>query len=245
MSETIEGRNVVAEALRSGRSISALKIAKGMRPDPLVDEIVALAREAGATVTYVDRGELDKDSERGRHQGVVASAAEFHYTPLNAMLARAAGQERSLVIVLDHVTDPGNFGAVIRSAEVAGADGVIVADRRSAPVTAVVHKAAAGATSHLPIIRVTNLAQTLGLLKDAGFWIAGATERGRDSLWTAPLDGRLVLVLGSEGAGLSRLIAESCDFLVRIPVAGKVTSLNVAQAATLLAFEWMRRGEES
>lgn len=244
MSAIIEGRNAVAEALRSGQSITGLKIAKGMRSDPLVDEIVALAREAGATVTYVDRAELDRDSERGRHQGVVAVAAEFHYTPLNVVMSRAAEKDRSLVVVLDHVTDPGNFGAIIRSAEVAGADGIIVADRRSAPVTAVVHKAAAGATSHLPIVKVTNLTQTLGLLKDAGFWIAGADERGRDSLWKAPLDGKLVLVLGAEGSGLSRLVAESCDFLVRIPVAGKVSSLNVAQAATLLAFEWMRRAED-
>ncbi len=245
MSATIEGRNAVAEALRSGQAITALRVAKGMRSDPLVDEIVELARAAGATVTFVERAELDRGSERGRHQGVVATMAEFHYTPLNALLKRAEGKERSLVLVLDHVTDPGNFGAIIRSAEVAGADGVIVADRRSAPVTAVVHKAAAGATSHLPIVKVTNLVQALGLLKDAGFWTAGATERGRDTLWRAPLDGRLALVLGSEGSGLSRLVAENCDFLVRIPVAGKVTSLNVAQAATVMAFEWMRRGEES
>lgn len=242
MSDRIEGRNAVAEALRSGQPVTRLLVAKGMRSDPLVDEIVAAAKAAGATVKFVERDELDRGSERGRHQGVVAYAGEFKYATLNSLLSSVAEKDRSLVVVLDHVTDPGNFGAVIRSAEVAGAAGVIVADRRSAPVTAVVHKAAAGATAHLPIVKVTNISQTLGLLKDAGFWIAGATERGRDTLWTAPLDGRLVVVLGAEGSGLSRLVAESCDFLVRIPVAGNVESLNVAQAATLLSFEWMRRG---
>ncbi|PKQ19594.1 MAG: 23S rRNA (guanosine(2251)-2'-O)-methyltransferase RlmB [Actinobacteria bacterium HGW-Actinobacteria-6] len=244
MSSRIEGRNAVAEALRSGQAVTRLLVAKGMRTDPLVDEILMLASGVGASVTYVDRVELDRESERGRHQGIVAYAGEFKYATLSALMAKVADKDRSLVVVLDHVTDPGNFGAAIRSAEVAGADGIIVADRRSAPVTAVVHKAAAGATSHLPVVQVTNIVQTLGLLKDAGYWIAGATERGRDSLWTAPLDGRLVIVLGSEGSGLSRLVAENCDFLVRIPVAGQVESLNVAQAATLLAFEWMRRGAD-
>jgi 23S rRNA (guanosine2251-2'-O)-methyltransferase len=242
MSEFIEGRNAVAEALRSGQRVNRVLIAKGMRQDPLVDEIVGLAKEAGIPVVYVERTELDRDSERGHHQGVVARVPEFSYANLRAVLDASAGKERSLLIVLDHVTDPGNYGAVIRSAEVAGADAVIVADRRSAPVTAVVHKAAAGATAYLPVVQVTNLTQTLKGLKDAGYWIAGTSERGATSLWDAPLEGRIVLVLGSEGSGLSRLVAENCDFLVRIPVAGRVGSLNVAQAATVFAFEWVRRG---
>lgn len=242
MSEFIEGRNAVAEALRSGQRVDRILIAKGMRQDPLVDEIIGLAKQAGIPVAHVERAELDRGSERGHHQGVVALTPEFTYANLRAVLDGAAGKERSLLIVLDHVTDPGNFGAVLRSAEVAGADAVIVADRRSAPVTAVVHKAAAGATAYLPVVRVTNLTQTLKGLKDAGYWIGGTSERGAASLWDAPIEGRIVLVLGSEGSGLSRLVSENCDFLVRIPVAGRVGSLNVAQAATVFAFEWVRRG---
>lgn len=244
MSEFIEGRNAVAEAMRSGQRVNRILIAKGMRPDPLVDEIVGLAKEAGIAVVHVDRAELDRESERGHHQGVMARVPEFNYANFRTVLDSCAGKERSLIIVLDQVTDPGNFGAVIRSAEVAGADAVIVADRRSAPVTAVVHKAAAGATAYLPVIKVTNLTQTLKGLKDAGYWIAGTSERGASSLWEAPIEGRIVLVLGSEGSGLSRLVSENCDFLVRIPVAGRVGSLNVAQAATVFAFEWVRRGTE-
>jgi len=245
MTERIEGRNAIAEALRSGQRLDRVFIAKGMRQDPLVDEIVELAKHARIPVVHVDRTELDKSSERGHHQGVAALMPDFTYANLRTVLDASVGKERSLIIVLDHVTDPGNFGAVLRSAEVAGADAVIVADRRSAPVTAVVHKAAAGATAYLPVVRVTNLTQTLKGLQEAGYWVAGASERGSTTLWDSPLEGRIVLVLGSEGSGLSRLVAENCDFLVRIPVAGKVGSLNVAQAATVLAFEWVRRGADS
>lgn len=242
MTERIEGRNAIAEALRSGQRLERVFIAKGMRQDPLVDEIVERAKQAGIPVVHVDRAELDRASERGHHQGVAANMPDFAYANLRAVLDACAGKERSLIIVLDHVTDPGNFGAVLRSAEVAGADAVIVADRRSAPVTAVVHKAAAGATAYLPVVRVTNLTQTIKGLQEAGYWVAGTSERGATTLWEAPLDGRIVLVLGSEGSGLSRLVSENCDFLVQIPVAGKVGSLNVAQAATVFAFEWVRRG---
>jgi len=242
MTERIEGRNAIAEALRSGQRLERIFIAKGMRQDPLVDEIVEIAKQAGIPVVHVERAELDLSSERGHHQGVAALMPDFAYANLRTVLDASAGKERSLIIVLDHVTDPGNFGAVLRSAEVAGADAVIVADRRSAPVTAVVHKAAAGATAYLPVVRVTNLTQTLKGLQDAGYWIAGTSERGESTLWDAPLEGRIVLVLGSEGSGLSRLVSENCDFLVRIPVAGRVGSLNVAQAATVFAFEWVRRG---
>jgi 23S rRNA (guanosine2251-2'-O)-methyltransferase len=243
VSERIEGRNAVIEALRSGRELERVFIAHGVKHDASLDEIRTLAQQAGVPVTGVDRVELDRASERGHHQGVAAAAAEFVYATRAEVVQRAEGRERSLVVLLDHVTDPGNLGAVIRSAEVAGADGVIIAERRSAPVTTIVHKASAGATAHLPVARVTNLVRALDELKSAGFWVGGASERAEQTLWEAPLDGRLVLALGAEGEGLSRLVAEHCDFLVGIPVNGQVDSLNVAQAATVLAYEWVRRAQ--
>lgn len=243
MPERIEGRNAVIEALRSGRELERVFIARGVKHDPALDEIRELAATAGVPVTPVERAELDRASERGHHQGVAAIAADFEYASLSNVIASAEGLERSLVLLLDHVTDPGNLGAIIRSAEVAGAAGVVVAERRSAPVTTIVHKASAGATAYLPVARVTNLVRALEELKAAGFWVAGASEQATQALWEAPLEGRLVIALGAEGEGLSRLVAEHCDFLVGIPVNGHVSSLNVAQAATVLAYEWVRRAQ--
>ncbi len=243
MPERIEGRNAVIEALRSGRELERVFIARGVKHDASLDEIRELATKAGIPVTAVERAELDRASERGHHQGVAAVAAEFEYAALADVIAGAEGKERSLLLLLDHVTDPGNLGAIIRSAEVAGAAGVIVAERRSAPVTTIVHKASAGATAYVPVARVTNLVRAMEELKAAGFWVAGASEHATQTLWDAPLDGRLVVALGAEGEGLSRLVAERCDFLVSIPVNGRVSSLNVAQAATVLAYEWVRRAQ--
>ncbi|MGB4592199.1 MAG: 23S rRNA (guanosine(2251)-2'-O)-methyltransferase RlmB [Coriobacteriia bacterium] len=241
MPERIEGRNAVLEALRAAVALERIQIARGVRDDDSIREIKSLARVAGIPVSEVDRAALDRESERGHHQGVAAIAPDFTYATLADVLARAGDKERSVVVVLDHVTDPGNFGAIIRSAEGAGADGVVIAERRSAPVTAVVHKASAGATSHIPVARVSNLVRALEELKERGFWVAGASEHASDSLWSAPLEGRIVLVLGAEGSGLSRLVSETCDFGVSIPLVGEVGSLNVAQAATVLLFEWVRR----
>jgi 23S rRNA (guanosine2251-2'-O)-methyltransferase len=171
----------------------------------------------------------------------MAVVRSFRYVPLSVIVARGAAALRSLVVVLDHVTDPGNLGAVARSAEAAGASGLVIPSQRSASVGAVARKSAAGALEHLPVARVVNLTRALAELKDGGYWIAGADEAAPAPVWECPLDDRLVLVLGSEGAGLSRLVRENCDFLVSIPMAGRVGSLNVAQAATVLAFEWVRR----
>lgn len=242
MSDFIEGRNAVLEALRSGMRLESVTIADGLRNDPGIDEIRRLAEAAGVPVRSAAREKLDRQSTRGAHQGVIAAATPFRYAELADVLRTAAGRERSLVVVLDHVTDPGNLGAVIRSVEVAGGDAVVIPKDRAASIGPVAHKAAAGATAHLPVVQVGNVARALGDLKDAGYWVAGADERGEQDLWHAPLNGRLVLVLGAEGSGLARLTRDRCDFLVNIPVAGKVSSLNVAQATSVLAFEWVRQG---
>lgn len=229
------------EALRSSLPVSRVTFAAGLRPDRTLDEIERLAAEAGAVVTRSPREALDRRSERGGHQGVIAEVAPYVYAELDPVLTSAEGSATSLLVALDHVLDPGNLGAVARSAEVAGAGALIVPRRRSAPVTAAAHKAAAGALAYLPVVRVTNLARALKEVKRHGYWVAGASQDAERTVWESPMEGRLCIVLGGEGTGLSRLVEETCDFTVRLPVAGRVDSLNVAQAATALAFEWVRR----
>lgn len=240
----LEGRNAVIEALRAGMPLRRILLAENLKADKGIAEIERRAAEVGVELEHRPRRDLDARSEHGAHQGVIAEAEPFRYTPLSKVLERTEGAPRSLIIALDHVTDPGNLGAIVRSAEVAGADAVLVAERRAAAVTPSAYKASAGALAHLPLVQETNLVRALGQLKENGYWVAGADGAARDLAWDAPLEGRLVIVVGSEGEGLARLTRESCDFLVRLPQSGNVGSLNVAQAATVLAYEWVRRGSE-
>lgn len=239
----VEGKHAVLEALRARMPLERILLAEGAKPDRGVDEIRRLAEADGIRTDNAARKELDRLSERGAHQGVLAVAKPFDYTPLDTVIRKAADSDWSLVIALDHVTDPGNLGAVARTAEVVGAAAVLVQARRSAGVTPAAWKAAAGALAHVPLVQETNLVRSLGKLKDAGYWVAGASERAAQSVWDAPLEGRIALVMGSEGEGLSRLTLETCDFLVSLPQAGKIGSLNVAQATTAIAYEWVRRRE--
>lgn len=241
MEDRVEGRNAVTELLASGRRIERLFVLEGAR---LGDPLAVLADEArarGVRVDAVPRRDLDRMSERGAHQGVVAIAEPFRYTELEALLARAAERSSSLLIVLDHVTDPGNLGAVVRTAEVVGADGVIIPKDRAAAMTASAVKASAGAAEHVPVCRVANVAQALERCKQEHYWVAGASEKAQTLAWDAPLDGRIVLVMGAEGSGLARLSERECDLLVRLPVRGHISSLNVSAATAVLAYEWLRR----
>jgi 23S rRNA (guanosine2251-2'-O)-methyltransferase len=242
VSDIVEGRNPVLEALRAGVPLEEVRIARGVETASAIDEIRRLCREGGIPVREVDRRTLDESSARGSHQGVVAIARPFAYASLAEIVAAGSRSPRSLVVVLDHITDPGNLGAVARSAEAVGASGLVIPSKRSAEVGPVARKASAGALEHLRVARVPNIPRALGDLKDAGYWVAGASERAEETAWQSRLDERLVLVMGSEGTGLSRLVAERCDFLVSLPMTGEVGSLNVAQAATVLAYEWLRRG---
>ncbi len=245
MGERIEGRNAVLEALRAGRPLTRVRIARGAKVDRTVREIIDLASGAGVRVEYVERDEIDRASARGRHQGVDAFGPGFVYASLDDLVEAGHPTRSSLIVVLDHVTDPGNLGAVIRAAECAGARGVVIPERRSASVTEVVHKASAGATAHQRIARVPNIVQAIRALKGHDYWVVGASSRAPLTLWQARLEGRIALVLGAEGAGLSRLVEETCDLLVAIPVVGRIDSLNVSQAAAVLLYEWMRRGTEA
>jgi len=239
--ERVEGRNAVTELLASGRKVTRLFLLEGTRPGDPLAKLAADARALGIRVENMPRRELDRMSERGAHQGVIAVVEPFRYASLDEIIAADAGAAASLVIVLDHVTDPGNLGAVVRTAEVVGAAGVIFPKDRAAAMTPSALKAAAGAAEHLRVARVTNVAQTLERLKEAGYWIVGASEKAPADAWAAPLEGRIVLVMGAEGSGLARLTERVCDLLVSLPVRGKVSSLNVSAATAVLAYEWLRR----
>ena len=233
----IEGRRACAEALEVGVPLRCALVATG---DDTLASLVARLRDAGVEVQEVPRERLDGMSSHGAHQGIVCQTAPYRYATLEDVIGRA-GEGDALVVVLDHVTDEGNFGAIVRSAEVVGAAGVVIAKARAAGVGVGAYKTSAGAVLHLPIAQVPNLVTALDRLKEAGFWAAAATEHAEQDVWHAPLGGRIALVMGSEGAGVSRLVREHCDFECRLPQRGRVESLNVAQATTVLCYEWLRR----
>lgn len=241
MEERVEGRNAVTELLASGRRIARLMVLEGAREGDPLAKLAAQARAAGVKVVFVPRRELDRLSERGAHQGVIAQVEPYRYATLEEIAAADGPSAASLVIVLDHVNDPGNLGAVVRTAEVVGAAGVVVPKDRAAAMTPSALKAAAGAAEHLPVARVANIVQALGALKEAGYWVVGASEKAAQSAWQAPLEGRIALVMGAEGTGLARLTERECDLLVSLPVRGRVGSLNVSAATAVLAYEWLRR----
>ena len=241
--DLIEGRRAVEEALSCGVPLRSAFVAERVgERDQALERLAARLEEEGVPVERVPRFRLDTLSSHGAHQGVVVRARPFEYAALSDVIA-AAGEGSALVVVLDHVTDQGNFGAIVRSAEVVGAAGVVVAKARSASVGVGAYKTSAGAVLHLPIAQVPNLARAVEELKAAGFWACAATEHAEQDVWHAPLEGRLALVMGSEGEGISRLVAEKCDFACRLPQRGHVESLNVAQATTVLCYEWLRRQE--
>ena len=237
----IEGRNAVIEALRSGESIDKIYLAKG-ETDKTLGHIASRAREKGIVVVEADRRKLDGMSRTHAHQGVIALAAMREYVSVQSLLDAAAEKgETPLLVVCDEISDPHNLGAILRTAECAGAHGVIIPKRRSAGLTAVVAKTSAGAVSHLPVARVANLPSLLKRLKEEGLWIFGSAADGTTSLYAADLKGPAALVIGSEGSGMSRLVSETCDFLVRIPMRGKLNSLNASAAAAILLYEALRQ----
>ena len=237
----IEGRNAVIEALRSGAAIDKIYIARG-ETDAALGHIASAARSRGVVVTEADRRKLDGMSRTKSHQGVVAVAAVREYAGVDDILnaARERG-EAPLVVVCDELSDPHNLGAVIRAAECAGAHGVIIPKRRSAGLTAVVAKTSAGAVSYLPVARVPNLTAVLKKLKERGLWVFGTAAGGATNLYDADLKGPAAIVIGSEGDGLGRLVREQCDFLVSIPMRGKIGSLNASAAAAVVLYEAVRQ----
>ena len=243
--DLIEGRRAVAEALTVGIPLkNALVQAASGQKDQEIEALARQLEQEGIPVERVAKPVLDSLSSHGAHQGVIVRTQPFAYADLSEIIQRA-GSENALVVVLDHVTDEGNFGAIVRSAEVVGAAGVVIANARAARVGVGAYKTSAGAVLHLPIAQVSNLPRALEELKAAGFWTCGSTEHATQSVWEAPMGGRLALVMGSEGSGISRLMLEKCDFTCKLPQFGQVESLNVAQATTVMCYEWLRRTQEA
>lgn len=239
--DLIEGRNAVTEALRAGRSIDKIYIAKG-EVDKALGHIASKARDMGIVVVEADRRKLDAMSVTHAHQGVVAMAAVKEYCSIGDILAIA--QERGeppFVILCDEISDPHNLGAILRTAECVGAHGVIIPKRRSAGLTSIVDKTSAGAAEHMAVARVPNLPAAIKELKDKGLWIYGTAADAQSSLWSTDFSGPVCIVIGSEGDGMGRLVTEHCDFLVSIPMRGKVNSLNASAAASVMMYEVLRQ----
>ncbi len=239
--DIIEGRNAVTEAIRAGRTINKLFVAKG-DIDGSLRHIISMAREAGAVVMEVDRRRLDQMSATGAHQGVVAAAAVKEYCTLDDILDIAAERgEQPLIVICDELSDGHNLGAVIRTAEAAGAHGVIIPKRRSAGLSAVVGKASAGAVEYMAVARVANLTDAIRELKSRGVWIYGTAAEAETPLWDVDLKGPTALVIGSEGDGMRRLVSENCDFQLSIPMLGRVSSLNASASAAIILYEAVRQ----
>lgn len=239
----IWGRNPVAEALRAGKEVEKLYLAEGIRAGDVVAEILRRARSARVPVQSLDRRALDRMTDGAVHQGVVAEVAEFEYAELDDLLARAqAVGELPLLLLLDGIQDPHNLGALIRTADAVGAHGVVIPRNRAVGVTPTVVKASAGAAEHLPVARVTNLARTIDDLKRQRIWVVGLAGEAARLYDEVDYGVPLALVVGAEGTGLGRLVAERCDLLVRLPMRGHVASLNAAVAGSIALYHaWRSR----
>lgn len=237
----LEGRNALTEALRSGRTIDKVFIAAG-DTDKGLQRLAAQAKEAGAVIVPVDRRKLDAMSTTHSHQGVIALAAARAYFSVDDLLQEAADRgEAPLLVICDELSDPHNLGAILRSAECAGAHGVIIPKRRSVGLTAVVAKASAGAVEYMKVARVTNINAVISELKQKGVWIFGTAAEGSIPMYQADLTGPTAIVIGSEGDGMSRLVQQNCDVTVHIPMKGRITSLNASAAASILLYEAVRQ----
>lgn len=237
----LEGRNALQEALRSGRTVDKVFIAAG-ETDRGLQRLAAEAREAGAVVVPVDRRKLDMMSFTHAHQGVIALAAAHEYAAVEDILQEAADRgEAPLIVICDELTDPHNLGAIMRSAECAGAHGVIIPKRRSVGLTATVAKASAGAVEYMKVARVTNINQAIAQLKENGVWVFGTAAEGSIPMYKADLTGPAAIVIGNEGEGMSPLVRKNCDVTVHIPMKGRISSLNASAAASVLLYEAVRQ----
>ncbi len=238
----IEGRHAIEEALNWGMKLKCAYVANdvGLR-DGKFARIVGRLQDNNVDVYVVDNSVLDSMSVRGSHQGIAAEIAPYEYADISDILERTKDKENALIVLLDHVTDDGNFGAIVRSAEIVGADAVVIPNARSAKVSAGSASTSVGAVFKMDIAQVSNLAATVDKCKETGFWVYGSSEHAKQVVWDAKMSGKVVLVMGSEGDGISRRILDKCDVLAKLPQRGEIESLNVAQAATVMCFEWMRQ----
>lgn len=238
--DMVAGRNAVMEALKGSRSVNKLMIANGST-EGSIKEIIAVAKEKGVNIQYWDRSKLDSIARGIRHQGVLAQVAPVQYAELEDILQVAKDRnEPPFIVLLDELEDPHNLGAILRTADAAGVHGVLIPKHRSCPLSATVAKTSAGAVEHVLVARVGNLVQTIKKLKQEGLWVAAADMDGKD-YYDTDLTGPLLLIIGSEGQGVGRLVKEQCDFVVRIPMVGKINSLNASVAGSILIYEAMKQ----
>jgi 23S rRNA (guanosine2251-2'-O)-methyltransferase len=240
----IEGRNPVIEALKNERPIDKLLIANSAK-EGSINKIIGMAKDKNIIIQYVDKRKLDEISESHSHQGVIAMVSEYKYYELEELIQipKQKGED-PFFIILDEITDPHNLGSIIRTADAVGAHGVIIPKRRSVHITPVVTKASAGAVEYVPVCKVTNIVNTIKTLKEEGLWIAAADMDGSD-FYKQNLKGSIGIVIGSEGFGISRLVKENCDFTVKMPMLGNVTSLNASVAGGILLYEIFKQRLES
>ena len=236
----IEGRNPVIEAIKNDREIGKIMISNSAK-EGSIKKIIAMAKEKNLVVQYVDKNKLDEISTSHAHQGVIAQVSEYKYYELDELIASAKEKsEHPFFIILDEITDPHNLGTIIRTADAVGAHGVIIPKRRSVHITPTVAKASAGAVEYVPVCKVTNIVNTIKKLKEEGLWIAAADMDGQP-FYEQDLTGPIGLVIGSEGFGISRLVKQNCDFTVKMPMVGNVTSLNASVAGGILLYEIFRQ----
>jgi len=241
--EWIAGKHSLLEALRAGRTINKIWVAEGAQKH-LTQPILAEAKNRGIVVQFVDKRKLDQMAPGMQHQGVVAQAAPYAYVEVEDLLARAAEREEPpFLLILDEIEDPHNLGSILRTAECTGVHGVIIPKRRSAAVTATVSKTSAGAVEYVPVARVTNLVQTMEQLKEAGVWIVGTDVAAKEEIYGGGdiLSGSVAVVIGNENQGMGRLVRENCDVLLKLPMNGKLNSLNASVAAGVVMYEVLRR----
>ena len=241
MSDQIEGRNSVLELLESERDINKILIAKGERHGS-INKIITIAKQRKIVIAEVERQKLNAISETNNHQGVIAIVPPFNYVEVEDILNEAkAKKEDAFILILDGIEDPHNLGSIIRTAETAGVHGVIIPKRRAASVNATVSKSSAGAVEHVKIARVNNINETIKYLKEEGLWICGTDGDAKDYYYNQNLKGPMAIVIGSEGFGMSRLVKENCDFLIKIPMKGKITSLNASVSAGIVIYEALKQ----
>lgn len=237
----IEGRNPVIEALRSDAQIDTILINKEAAKGSL-NKIFELAKAKNILIKNVDKALLDRLSENKKHQGIIAEAMEYEYKEIDDIFNYAkVKNEKPFIVILDEITDVHNLGSIIRSAECLGAHGVIIPKRRAAQINGVVAKSSAGAIEYLPVCRVTNISETLEALKEKGLWIYGADMDGEKYIYEEKFDVPVGLVIGSEGSGIGRLVKEKCDILIKIPMKGRINSLNASNAASIIIYEIIKQ----
>lgn len=239
--DQVEGRNSVLELLESGKDINKIFISRGDKQGS-INKIIGKAKAKGIVLVEVDKSKLDELSQNKNHQGVIAMVPPFKYCDIDEILADAKEKnEDPFIIILDGIEDPHNLGAIIRTAETAGVNGIVIPKRRAASVNSTVNKVSAGAVEHMKIARVNNINETIRYLKDNGVWIIGTDGNAKNYYYEQDLTGAVAIVIGSEGNGMSRLVSDNCDLLIKIPMKGKITSLNASVSAGIVIYETVKQ----